>query len=494
MSSLTLETINTVNPTYAEMLALLNLQRNSHRKEGPPSAKVRRNRLDRLKLAVLESAQELATAAANDFGQRPHAFTMSTEILGAFADFEEIRSELEEWMKPVPLNDQGTAAIQQHPLGVVGIIGAWNFPINLVIQPAVAALAAGNRVIIKMPSASAHTAEVLRGALAEKFSADEISLITGGTQVSEDFSRLPFDHILFTGSPRVGSIIQAAAAANLVPVTLELGGKNPMVIDASADLANAADQVVVSKMANGGQICLCGDYVLLDSSVKEKFIDLLKERLTHHFPPASIPAMISLIDDSAYARITAHIEDAVSKGASAYMAFEGAAVDLPDPRRRLIAPTLLLDVPEDASINEDEIFGPVLPIYTYDTRAEAIEFIASRPSPLAAYWYGDDDAAFERFCALTTSGGVTRNGGFLHAGIPGAPFGGVGRSGHGAYHGKAGFDTFTHRRPVVSAGAGGSSMGQFVGLSLISTQLRDGLAQAIESEHQRTRERLTSES
>ena len=492
MTTTTTEPINTVDPTLDELTALLQLQRSAHRDAGPATAALRRNRMDRLALAVLEHADELAAAISDDFGQRPIAMSLSTDVLGSLQDLEDLRTNVESWMQPQQLTEDGSAFVQQHPLGVIAVIGAWNFPVTLTVQPAMAAIAAGNRVIIKMPSTDPRTSEVLRRAIAEQFTQDEVAVVTGDGKVNDDFVSLPFDHIMFTGSPRVGSIVQAAAAKNLVPVTLELGGKNPMVIDADADLDLAADHVVVSKMANGGQICMCGDYALVDNTVKDAFVEKLTQRLRGYFPTyADNPNVVTLVNDSAFRRITGLIDDAVAKGAiKVEIVNDHDAAVLPDAVRRIVAPTILLDVPDDAEINDDEIFGPVLPVYGYDAPQDAVDFVNANPAPLAAYWYGPDNDNFQRFCDLTTSGGVTRNDGFLHAGIHGAPFGGVGRSGHGAYHGKVGFDTFTHRRPIASAQSEQASLAHFVGPAVTSPQLVDGLSRAVAGALQMTRGRV----
>lgn len=485
-------TINTVDPSADELAALLDLQRSAHREQGPPSATLRRNRIDRLVLALLTHATELADAMDEDFGQRPRSLSLSVDVLGSLEDAEDIRVNLESWMADEPLDESGTAVIQHHPLGVVAVIGAWNFPVTLTVQPAFAALAAGNRVVIKMPSTSPRTGEVLRRAVAEQFDLSELAVVLGDGQVNDDFIALPFDHIMFTGSGRVGSIVATAAAKNLVPVTLELGGKNPAVVDLEADLDIAADRVAVSRMANGGQICMCADYVLVHNDVKDTFVDKLVERLRGYFPTyADNSTVVSLGNDAAYDRVTGLVEDAVARGARKMEIIapeeEGR---LPDPVKRLVPPTVLLDVPAGAMINHEEIFGPVLPVYGYDSLDQAIDYVNDRPAPLAAYWYGPDNEAQSRFIAQTTSGGVTRNDGFLHASYPGAPFGGVGASGHGAYHGKAGFDTFTHRRPLVSADDDHSSMGALVGPALAAPQMEDALAQAIAGALANTRFRL----
>ncbi|HWI31285.1 MAG TPA: aldehyde dehydrogenase family protein [Microbacterium sp.] len=482
--------ITTVSPDRDELLALLALQRAAFHAEGPPTVATRRNRIDRLMLSLLEHSDELTAAIDADFGRRPSAFSLAVDVLGSLADAAEISAGLDDWVKDQPLESGGF--IQQHPLGVVAVIGAWNFPVTLTVQPAVAALAAGNRVVLKMPSTSPRTAEVLRRAIAENFAQDEVAVVTGDGQVNDDFVALPFDHIMFTGSPRVGSIVQQAAGKNLVPVTLELGGKNPVVVSAHADIDVAADRVALSRMANGGQVCLCADYVLVHESVKDRFVETLVDKLFGYFPHyIDNPDVVSLVNDAAYERIIGLIDDAVHRGATRIDIVNPRERGLlPDPAGRLIPPTLLLDVPDDALINQDEIFGPVLPISTFRDVDDAIEAVYANPAPLAAYWYGPDDEDFQRFCSRTTSGGVTRNDGFAHAGAHGAPFGGVGQSGHGAYHGKFGFDTFTHRRPIVANDGSVSAIGPLVGTGLNSPDLQRGLTETLAAARSAHRQRV----
>lgn len=453
-----------------ELQRILAVQRVAFLKEGSPTAEVRRNRIDRLSLAILEYADELAEALNLDYGQRPAALTKSFDVLSWVPDAEDLRENLEEWMKPVQLSG---GFIQQKPLGVIGVIGAWNFPLDLTIQPALAALAAGNRVFIKFPDFHVRTGKVLAEAVSRYFGEDEVAVVTGDLQTAQAFSDLEFDKIIFTGSPAIGKVVATAAARNLVPVILELGGKNPVVVARDADLDLAARRVAATRVLNGGQICLCPDYVFVPREHADEFIKKVSDAFMALYPDyLNNPGVVSIVNDRNYDRVVGLIDDAVAKGARKIeVANPDEADALPSRAGRRIAPTLLLDVPESAKISSEEVFGPVLSVYRYDDIHEVIEYVNTRPSPLAAYWYGGDSDEFRLFLDHTTSGGVTRNDGLIHAFLQGAGFGGVGNSGTGAYHGKAGFDEFTHRRTVAVADESKGVSDGLIGRILVSDEL-----------------------
>lgn len=437
-----------------ELEALLLAQRAAFLRDGLPSVAVRRNRIDRLVALLTENATELSDALTEDFGSRPAPVNYFADILGTLPDINYTRSHVRSWMRPkrvlraAQLVGVG-AVIDQKPLGVVGIIGPWNFPIALVAQPAASAFAAGNRVMIKMSEITAKTAEVFARLAAQYFSPDELLVVTGGPRVGADFAELQFDHILFTGSPGVGALVARAAGANLVPVTLELGGKNPLVVARGGDLAKTAERVVAARMVNGGQVCLCPDYAFVPRERVDEFVELTISAARRMFPTvADNSEMVSIINDRNFDRVVGLIKDAQAHGARVIEAVpEGET--LPDRATRRIAPTLLVGVTEEMTVANEEVFGPVLTIYPYDSVDEIIAYVTSHPSPLAAYWYGPQGEEFRKFRAGTTSGGMTVNDFGLHFAVNVAPFGGVGRSGSGAYHGKSGFDAFTHRRTVA---------------------------------------------
>lgn len=436
------------------MRVALDRQRHAFRQDGPPSVAVRRNRIDRLLALVLDNANAFVDAMAADYGTRPKTGSMFTEILGMISVIEHTRSHVPQWMRTTKLMRAARlfglrAEVQPSPLGVVGIIGPWNFPVNLVVLPAAAAFAAGNRVMIKMSEITPRTAELLKSLAPRYFDATELDVVTGGADVAARFAALPFDHLFFTGSPSVGALVQQAAARSLVPVTLELGGKNPVVVSADADLSRSAIRIAQARMINGGQVCVCPDYVFVPDDRVDAFVDVVHDTWRSMFPTiVGNDDYCSSVNEANFDRVVGLIEDARAKGATVEsVAPRGES--LPDRDARKIAPTILRDVDDTMEIAHDEVFGPALVVRPYSDLDEAIDYINGRPSPLVAYWYGPDDDAFRRFVRDTRSGGVARND-FAAQMIPSAaPFGGVGRSGMGAYHGRAGFDAFSHYRTVV---------------------------------------------
>jgi len=320
-----------------------------------------------------------------------------------------------------------------------------------VVLPASAAFAAGNRVMIKMSEITAHTAELMKAIAPQYFDPAELDVVIGGPDLAAAFAALPFDHLFFTGSPSVGALVQRAAADNLVPVTLELGGKNPVVVAPGADIRRSAARIARSRMVNGGQVCVCPDYVLVPDEQVETFVDVVRETLRDMFPTIiANPDYCSSVNHANFDRVVALIDDAQANGARVEtLAPEGEL--LPDRATRKIAPTIVRDIDDRMRIAEEEVFGPVVAVMGYSELNEAIDYINRRPAPLVAYWFGSDDDNFRTFVANTRSGGVARNDFAAHMIPSAAPFGGVGHSGMGAYHGKAGFDTFSHYRSVVGS-------------------------------------------
>lgn len=454
MSTLDERAHGTVEQRPAELGAVLERQRRAFLAEGPPSLTVRRNRIDRLMALVLDNTDAFVDAMAADFGTRSKAATLFTEVIGMLSVIEHTRSHAAQWMRPTRLMRTARlcglrAEVQPSPLGVIGIIGPWNFPLNLVVLPAATAFAAGNRAMVKMSEVTAHTADLMASLAPEYFDSEELHVVTGGPDVAAAFAALPFDHLFFTGSPSVGALVQRAAAQNLVPVTLELGGKNPVVVAPGADIHRAAVRIAQARMVNGGQVCVCPDYVFVPEEKLDAFVVVARSTLRDMFPTiVSNKDYCSSVNQANFDRVVGLIEDARGKGADVETIAPGGE-SLPDHASRKIAPTIVRDVDDRMRIAGEEIFGPVLVVKEYSRLAEAIDYINGRPAPLVAYWYGPDDADFRAFVRRTRSGGVARND-FAAQMIPSAaPFGGVGRSGMGAYHGKAGFDTFSHHRTVV---------------------------------------------
>lgn len=472
---------------------MLARQRQAFLAEGPPRARVRRNRIDRLMALLLDNSDAFIDAMAADYGTRSKAASLFTEIVGITSVVEHTRSHVAQWMRPTKLMRVARlcglrAEVQPSPLGVVGIIGPWNFPVNLVLLPASAAFAAGNRVMIKMSEVTAHTAELMRTTAPKYFDPLELDVVTGGPDVAAAFAALPFDHLFFTGSPSVGALVQRAAAENLVPVTLELGGKNPVVVAPAADIRRSATRIARGRMVNGGQVCVCPDYVLVPEEHIDNFVDTARDTLRGMFPTiVANDDYCSSVNQANYDRVVNLIEDARANGARVETVVpEGES--LPDSNSRKIAPTIVRDIDDRMKIAEEEIFGPVLAVAGYSTLSEAIDYINRRPAPLVAYWYGPDDDNFRTFVRSTRSGGVARND-FAAQMIPSAaPFGGVGRSGTGAYHGKAGFEAFSHYRSVVGSDLPFSITG--TAAPPFGTPLRLGANAAMRMARMRTRRRL----
>lgn len=452
---MTTDTTTEVAPE--ELQRLLDAQRAAQATDPIPDAATRRDRIDRFVAAVLEHATELAEALKADFGSRPTTTSLELDILGGMEAINFARENLEAWMAPteVPAAMGGAipTMIQTRPKGVVGVIGPWNFPVVLVVVPTVEALAAGNRVMIKFSDMAPRTGAVFAKAVASRMQAEEVTVVGGGLATATAFSDLRFDHIFFTGSPKVGRLIAVAAGRNLVPVTLELGGKNPAIIGPDADVAEAAKRLAAARLVNNGQVCLCPDYVFVPEAGRDAFVEAYRAAALGHFPTfLDNPDVVAIINDANYARVAGLVADAKTKGATEIALVPEAERDrLPDTKGRRLPPTLLLDVPKEAEINAEEIFGPVLVVHSYADVDEAIAYAAAGEHPLSSYWYGGDTDDFRRFVEQTTSGAVSRNDFALAYINHEAPFGGVGMSGSGAYHGKAGFDTFSHRRPIAQS-------------------------------------------
>lgn len=454
---MTLMTDPIVEVAPEELQRLLDAQRAAQAADPIPDAATRRDRIDRFVAAVLEHGSELAEALDADFGGRPATTSMELDILGGMGTIAYTREHLEAWMAPTEapagLDGAFPTVVQNRPKGVVGVIGPWNFPVVLVFVPTVEALAAGNRVMIKFSDMTPRTGAVFARAVASRMSPEEVTVVNGGLPTATAFTDMRFDHIFFTGSPKVGRLVAVAAGKNLVPVTLELGGKNPAIVAPDADIADAATRLAAARLVNNGQVCLCPDYALVPESRKQAFVAAYQKAVLTHFPTfVDNPDVVSIVNDANFARVAGLVEDAKAKGAvEVVIVPEEEKNRVPDARARRFPPTLLLDTPADAVINSEEIFGPVLVVHTYCDVVEAITYAAAGEHPLSSYWYGGDTDDFQLFLRNTTSGAVCRNDFGLAYVNDAVPFGGVGMSGSGAYHGKAGFDTFSHQRPIAQS-------------------------------------------
>ncbi|UFU05442.1 aldehyde dehydrogenase family protein [Ruania halotolerans] len=454
--------------TSTPMSEVLQLQRTAFHRDGFPDAAVRRDRIDRFAHAVVANTDALVDAMSDDFGHRPDVTTLVSDIATLAADAELARARVGAWMRPRrPWGRIGgllagaaglDAAVRPTPLGVVGVMGIWNFPINLTAIPALSALAAGNRVMIKMSEEVPATAEVFANAVHDAFDVEELAVVTGDVEVSKEFSSLALDHLFFTGSAQVGSAVMSAAAKNLTPVTLELGGKNPVVVAPSsiskrAQLHRAAQRVAVARLINAGQACIAPDDIYVPTESARAFVQEVFSTWGRVVPELfERDEMPTLINDAAYERITALLEDAAEKGAQVLTAVRSDESGQDALRSaRIMPPTVVLGVTDEMDIAHEEIFGPVLAVHPYDDLDDLIDELADKPQPLVASWFGPKDADYSKFVAGTRSGGVARNDYALSQSLPGMPFGGVGASGMGQYHGRYGFETFTHHRSVVGS-------------------------------------------
>jgi coniferyl-aldehyde dehydrogenase len=437
------------------MLELLNRQKQAQLREGPPGAAVRIDRIDRCIGLLVDHAVELAEALDQDFGGRSKDYSLLTDIGGAIGPLKHARKHLRRWMRPQVHHTTpgllrlfgGKAELRHQPKGVVGLMAPWNFPVYLIFSPLAGILAAGNRVMIKPSEFTPATSALLTRLIAEHFSREEIAVVGGDAEAGQAFSTLPFDHLLFTGGTGIGRQVMRAAAENLVPVTLELGGKNPVILSRSADPAAAARRIMAGKGMNAGQVCLAPDYLLVPEERTASVVQHLKAEMARLFPTLrDNPDWTAIINQRHYDRLAGYLADARDKGAQ-LIAINPASEDLGRAQRK-IAPTLVLEVNDNMKLMQEEIFGPLLPVVPYRALEDALAYVNRRERPLAAYYFGNDQNEIEAVLSRITAGGTTVNDILFHLGQEELPFGGVGASGIGAYQGFYGFAEFSHRRAV----------------------------------------------
>jgi coniferyl-aldehyde dehydrogenase len=432
--------------------AILERQREAFLRDGPPSLKQRRTDLAKLEQAVKASATRIADVISEDFGNRSRYESLLAEVLTVCTSIRHASRYLPRWMSPrrVSVNIElrpGRALIMHQPIGVVGIISPWNYPFLLAIMPLVAALAAGNRVMLKPSERTPQTAQFIAELLADLFPPEQVTTVLGDREVGAGFSRLPFDHLFYTGSAIVGRQVMKAAAENLTPVTLELGGKSPCILGADARLRSAAESIFYGKLINAGQSCIAPDYVLLPVAMLEEFIRAAADAVNRMYPTiSSNPDYTSIIDDHHYRRILGYLEEAKARGVRVIE--PGRAGEPLGQNERKVLPTLVIEPGDELTLMREEIFGPVLPIKTYSRIDEAIDYVNGHPRPLALYYFGANEEERKKVLERTISGGVSVNETLLHALVEELPFGGIGASGMGAYHGESGFRTFSHQKGV----------------------------------------------
>lgn len=427
---------------------LLAAQRAAYRANPMPSAEQRRAWLKALRELILGEKQALIEAVSRDFSNRAAEETLLAEIMPSLHGIDYASKRLGKWMKPsrrsVGLAFQPAAAkVVYQPLGVVGVIVPWNYPLYLAFGPLIGALAAGNRVMIKMSESTPATSQLVKELLARIFPEDMVAVVLGEAEVGQAFSRLPFDHLLFTGATSIGKHVMRAAAENLVPVTLELGGKSPAIVSADVPLADAAERIAFGKTMNAGQTCVAPDYVLVPQDRLEGFVAAYRAAVQRFYPKLeNNPDYTAIINERQLGRLKGYIADAEAKGAQLVPLFPG------DQGRRL-AHSLVLNVSDEMKLMQEEIFGPLLPIVPYQRLDEAFAYINDRPRPLALYYFGYDKGEQQRVLHETHSGGVCLNDTLLHVAQDDMPFGGVGPSGMGHYHGHEGFLTFSKAKGVL---------------------------------------------
>ena len=443
--------VGTAQDWRGEVRRLFDLQAGSRWPVSRTTAAERRKKLQRLKAAREKHRVAIAEGIRRDFGRSAEESEI-IEIHPAIEELNDAIAHVGEWMRPEPVGAtlllaDTASEIRREAKGQVLILSPWNYPVFLLLGPLVGAVAAGNVAILKPSEKVPETNRALRAVLAEAFPENEAAMIEGEAQVAEALLELPFDHVFFTGSTRVGKLVMAAAARHLASVTLELGGKSPAIVAPDAVLSRAASAIAWGKFVNVGQTCVAPDYVLVQEGQRQALLDGLRGAIERSYGPesgwASNPEIARLVDAGAFARVKGLVDDAVQRGAKVVVG--GTA----NPAQRYLAPTVLIDVPADAPVLQEEIFGPVLPVVTYRTFDDALAYVRNRPKPLAMYVFSRSGSKVEEALTETTSGGVCINNTLLHLANPGLPFGGIGPSGMGNYHGHAGFRTFSHERAVM---------------------------------------------
>ncbi|MEM7412363.1 MAG: coniferyl aldehyde dehydrogenase [Myxococcota bacterium] len=436
--------------------AKLETMRAAQRASGIPTAAVRKERLQKCVDLLVDNQDAIVKALDADYAGRPEPLTLMSEVMMPINHLKDALKKLDTWMKPerrkvqFPLGLFGARAeLRYQPKGVVGIMSPWNFPIAMIVNPLTTALAAGNRVMIKPSEFNPATAELLAEIFPKYFAEDEIAVITGGPEVGAAFSALPLNHILFTGATTIGRKVMEAASANLTPVTLELGGKSPTIVSRSADIVATAERIAFGKCNNAGQVCLSPDYVFVPRESVDTFVETCRESFRAQYPTVlGNPDYTAVINDRHYARIRMYLEEIRESGAR----LENLGTEEPKEGDRRIPIHIVVDPGEELAVMNDEIFGPVMIVKSYDRVEDCIDYINDRPTPLGLYYFGKDHAEQEQVLNQTLSGGVTINDVIMHVSCVDLPFGGVGDSGLGNYHGREGFKTFSHARGVFTDG------------------------------------------
>jgi coniferyl-aldehyde dehydrogenase len=441
--------------TAESMLAALNVQRSAFTAELPVSPAARKDRLKRAIAMMVDHGNDFAKAMSEDFGHRSIEQSMITDVIGSINPIKHTIKQLDKWMRPdrrklmFPLGLLGAkGTVEYQPKGVVGIIAPWNFPVQLTMAPLAGAFAAGNRVMVKSSEFTPTVAALFEELGPKYFDASEAIFFSGGPDIGQAFAKLPFDHLLFTGATGIGKHILHAAADNLTPVTLELGGKSPTIIGKSADVARATQRIALGKMLNAGQICLAPDYLMVPKDKEAMVVEGMKNAVSMMYPTLlENPDYTSVINARHRDRLTGYLDDARAKGADV-VEINPAGEDFAGSNRNKMPLYLVRNPTDDMKVMQEEIFGPILPIKTYTQVEEAIDYVNAHDRPLGLYYFGEDAGEERQVLDRTISGGVTVNDVVFHVSMEELPFGGVGPSGMGAYHGQEGFKTFSHAKSV----------------------------------------------
>ncbi|RQW45388.1 coniferyl aldehyde dehydrogenase [Novosphingobium sp. LASN5T] len=445
--------MNETNRT--DMLAVLERQRTAFTAARPEALSVRHDRLERCATMLKEHGEAFAKAMSADFGHRSHEQSMLTDIMPSVSIVRYSQKRMKRWSRPekrhvnFPLNLLGARAeVRYEPKGVIGIVAPWNFPVGLTMAPLAQAFAAGNRAMLKPSEFTERTSELMQELFPRYFAEEEVAVVTGGPETGQAFCGLPFDHLLFTGATPIGRHVLHAAADHLVPVTLELGGKSPTIFGRSADLQRSAERVALGKMMNAGQICLAPDYMMVPEELEDRAIAAVAAGVSSMYPTLlANDDYTSVINRRHRDRLAGLVEDAREKGAEAIVVNPGGE-DFAGTNGNKMPLTILRNVNDDMRVMQEEIFGPVLPVKTYRAIDEVIDYVNAHDRPLGLYYFGQDKAEAEKVLTRTISGGVTVNDVIFHVSADDLPFGGIGPSGMGSYHGVEGFRTFSHARAV----------------------------------------------
>ncbi|WP_205214868.1 coniferyl aldehyde dehydrogenase [Altererythrobacter sp. ZODW24] len=445
------------SPPASDMQQALDKQRKAFTAARPEAISERKDRIKRTIALLLDNRDALCDAMNEDFGNRSVPQSMITDIASTVNFGKYCLKHVDKWSKPekrkvqFPLGLMGAKAeVRFEPKGVIGILSPWNFPVNLAFGPLMQIFAAGNRAMIKPSEFTENTSELTKELVEKYFSDEEVAVFTGSPEVAQEFSSLAFDHLVFTGSTATGRKVMEAAAKNLVPVTLELGGKSPVVLGRSADLEKAGERIAIGKMLNAGQICLAPDYMMVPEELEEGAVAAVELAARNMYPTLlDNDDYTSIVTDRHFDRLQDMVKDARDKGAEVIEVNPGDE-DFSNTNSRKMPLTIIRNVSDDMMAMEEEIFGPVLPVKTYKAVDDAVDYVNENDRPLGLYYFGSDDSEREKVLKKTISGGVTVNDVIFHISMEDMPFGGVGPSGMGSYHGPEGFREFSHTRSVYT--------------------------------------------